>query len=113
MSVRLQWSVAVAAVVVVAALLVGVIARASPIPGTGAVRAVLGAGSSDRLVDVAVVDASGQEYAGDDRGAAQAETLARIPAGRVDVHVGTCSRPAVVRTNETVVVRFDAADCIG
>ena len=108
---RLPWSVAgVVAAVLLGALIGIAFLRAGT--GTGTVRAVIDAGATDRLVDVALIDASGQEYAGEDRGAGQAEALQLIPAGRVQVNVGTCSAPAVVRPGRTVVVRFNPVDCI-
>jgi hypothetical protein len=112
MSVRLRGSIVAGVVVILVALLIGVLAQTNAIQGTGTVRAVIATGSSDRLVDVAVVDASGREYAGDNRGAGQSETMQLIPAGRVHVNVGTCSTSANVRANQTVVVEFDPADCI-
>lgn len=111
MSVRLQWSI----VALVAALIIGglvAIAVARSGPGTGSVRAVIGPGSGSKLVDVALIDASGQEYAGNNRGVGESETLQLIPAGRVQVNVGACSTPTVVEPGRTVTVRFDATDCI-
>jgi hypothetical protein len=111
-SVRLQWTiVAFVAALLVTALLA--IAGIHATPATGSVRAVIDAGgSTSKVVDVALIDASGQEYAGDNRGAGQSETLQQIPVGRVNVNVGVCSKPAVVQTGSTVEVRFSPTDCI-
>jgi len=111
-SVRLQWTAAA----LVAALLVTVlvaIAGTHAGPATGSVPAVIdGGGSTSKVVDVALIDASGQEYAGDNRGAGQSETLQQIPVGRVKVNAGICSKPAVVNPGRTVEVRFSASACI-
>lgn len=55
---------------------------------------------------------TGQEFAGDNRGAGESETLRLIPAGQVQVNVGVCSAPAVVQSGHTVEVPFDPSDCI-
>ena len=111
MSVRLQWTI----VIGVAGLLVGallMLAYSFAGPATGTVRVVIGAGSTQRLVDVALIDAEGQEYAGNNRGAGESEELPLIPAGRIQVNVGLCSVPAVVHPGRTTTVRFDPVECI-
>lgn len=111
-SVRGQWTAVllVAALLITALLAVGATRAA---PATGSVRAVIDAGDgTGKLVDVALIDASGLEYAGENRGAGQSETLPEIPVGRVQVNVGVCSKPAVVQPGRTVEVRFDPADCV-
>jgi hypothetical protein len=106
-SARLQRSVvAFVAALLICGLVAIAVARSGP--GTGSVRAVIGPGTSSKLVDVALIDGSGEEDTGNNRGVGQSETLPLIPAGRVQVNVGACSTPTIVEPGRTVTVRFDA-----